>query len=108
MAAQLEPGLLATDLADYLVRRGVPFRQAHELVGRAVKLAEEKDLPLTKLSLADLQTLSDSFGDDVEAVFDVETSLSTRVAPGGTAPEALRQQLATAEELLASSIRLLH
>jgi argininosuccinate lyase len=96
MAAQLEPGLLATDLADYLVRRGVPFRQAHELVGQAVRLAENKNVPLTSLTLADLQAISDLFAKDVTGVFDITASLAGRVATGGTAPAALLEQLAAA------------
>ncbi|MFQ5435955.1 MAG: argininosuccinate lyase [Anaerolineae bacterium] len=65
MAAQLEPGLLATDLADYLVKKGVPFRQAHGLVGQVVRLAEEKGVGLTAVSLADLQAIHSAFDADV-------------------------------------------
>jgi argininosuccinate lyase len=100
MAAQLEPGLLATDLADYLVKRGVPFRQAHELVGQAVQLAEEKGIALTELTLADLRSISDQFGEDVEEVFNFEASLASRAVQGGTAPEALQEQMTAAEEML--------
>jgi argininosuccinate lyase len=100
MAAQLEPGLLATDLADYLVKRGVPFRQAHELVGQAVQLAEEKGIALTELTLADLRSISDQFGEDVEEVFNFEASLASRAVQGGTAPEALQEQIAAAEHML--------
>lgn len=98
MAAQLEPNLLATDLADYLVRRGLPFRQAHELVGQAVALAESRQLPLTSLTLADLQTISPCFEADVMAVFDFATSLAQRSAVGGTAPEVLQRQLDEAKK----------
>lgn len=100
MAAQLEPGLLATDLADYLVKRGVPFRQAHELVGRAVRLAEEKGPALTDLTVDDFQSVSDRFGEDVMGVFDIEASLASRAVTGGTAPEALLEQLTAAEVAL--------
>lgn len=102
MAAQLEPNLLATDLADYLVRRGTPFRQAHELVGQVVRLAEAKGVRLTELSAADLQTISPLFGDDITSVFDIATSLASRAVTGGTAPAALAQQLAAAEFALKS------
>lgn len=97
MAAQLEPGLLATDLADYLVKRGVPFRQAHHLVGEVVQLAEQKGVPLTGLRLADLQSVSELFGEEVTAVFSIKTALANRAVIGGTAPEVLAQQLEAAK-----------
>ncbi|MBX3059061.1 MAG: argininosuccinate lyase [Anaerolineae bacterium] len=101
MAAQLEPGLLATDLADYLVKRGVPFRQAHHLVGQVVQLAEQKGVNLTELTVAELQTVSDLFGEDVTAVFHITSSLSNRNITGGTSPEALANQLAAARTAVA-------
>ena len=98
MAAQLEPGLLATDLADYLVKeRRMPFRQAHHLVGQAVQLAESRGVPLTALALADLQTISPHFGADALAVLGVMASLASRNVPGGTAPDALQEQLLAAK-----------
>lgn len=97
MAAQLEPNLLATDLADYLVKRGVPFRQAHHLVGEVVQLAEDREVPLTELVIADFQGISDQFGEDVTAVFNIQASLASRAAIGGTAPEALQKQLQAAK-----------
>lgn len=97
MAAQLEPGLLATDLADYLVKRGVPFRQAHHLVGQVVQLAEQKGVNLTELTVAELQTVSGVFGQDVTAVFHIEASLSNRNITGGTSVEALARQLTAAQ-----------
>jgi argininosuccinate lyase len=100
MAAQLKPELLATDLADYLVKRGMPFRQAHEVVGRAVQKAEEKGASLNALTLSDLQTISDFFDEDVFAVFNIGSSLASRAVPGGTAPESLQEQLASAEAAL--------
>lgn len=101
MAAQIEPGLFATDLADYLVKRGVLFREAHELVGQVVRMAEMKELPLTALSGTDLATISDHFGDDVASIFDVQVALANRAVTGGTAPEALARQVAAAEAALA-------
>ena len=102
MAAQLKPELLATDLADYLVKRGLPFRQAHEVVGRAVQKAEEKGVSLNALTLSDLQTISDSFDEDVFVVFNIGSSLASRTVPGGTAPESLQEQLALAEAVLSN------
>ncbi len=97
LAAQLEPTLLATDLADYLVKGGVPFREAHHLVGQVVQAAEERGVPLTALPLADLQEISPYFGADATAVFDVKASLASRKVTGGTAPEALQEQVAAAK-----------
>jgi argininosuccinate lyase len=102
MAAQLDTGLLATDLADYLVKKGLPFRQAHELVGQVVQLGEEQDQTLAELSLADLKSISDYFERDVGDMFSVTTSLNSRSEPGGTAPGAMIRQLAAAEEILAA------
>jgi argininosuccinate lyase len=100
MAAQLEPALLATDLADYLVKRGVPFREAHGLVGQVVRLAEVKGVEINELETADLQSISPHFGADVMAVFDVTAALAARKVVGGTAPGALEVQLRTAEAFL--------
>ncbi|MBK8900889.1 MAG: argininosuccinate lyase [Anaerolineaceae bacterium] len=100
MAQQLEPNLLATDLADYLVKQGVPFRQAHHLVGEVVQLAENRGVPLTALTVADLQSVSDKFGVEAAAVFNFATSLSSRSSTGGTSPEALQAQLKAAQAAL--------
>ena len=101
IAAQLEPGLLATELADYLVRRGVPFREAHGLVGRVVRLSEERGAPLTALSNADLRAVSEHFGPDAQEVLQISAALAQRALPGGTAPSALQAQLAAAKKRLA-------
>jgi argininosuccinate lyase len=100
MAAQLEPGLMATDLADYLVRRGMPFRDAHEVVGRVVQLAETRGVSLAALTLADFQAVSDQFGEDVTAVFAVTTVLDQRDVTGGTAPRQVEMQLRAARNWL--------
>jgi argininosuccinate lyase len=93
MAAALDDAMLATDLADHLVRRGVPFRQSHELVSRAVRRAEELDLPLRELPLAEFQAISDAFDSDLYAVFDHRRSVEARDSYGGTATSAVRQQI---------------
>ena len=100
MAQQLEPNLLATDLADYLVKRGMPFRQPHHLVGEVVQLAENRGVPLTALTLTDLQAVSDRFGEGATAVFNITTSLSSRSVIGGTSPPALQTQLEAAQAAL--------
>jgi argininosuccinate lyase len=100
MAAALDDALLATDLADYLVRRGVPFRESHHLVGRAVRRAEERGTSLKALPLAEYQAIHAAFAEDVHQVFDFQQSAAKREAEGGTAPGAVRVQIAQAKERL--------
>ncbi len=97
MAAQLEPNLLATDLADYLVKKGMPFREAHHVVGQVVQLGEESERPITELSLMELRHISELFDEDVLDAFEVQNSLAQRNVVGGTAPEAVRQQIEAAK-----------
>ncbi|VUZ22906.1 Argininosuccinate lyase [uncultured Comamonas sp.] len=84
----------ATDLADYLVKKGLPFRDAHETVAHAVKLAAQKGVDLSELSLAELQAFNPNVADDVFAVLSLEGSLNARNTLGGTAPAQVRAQLA--------------
>ena len=100
MAASLTEELLATDLADYLVRKGVPFRQAHHIVGEVVHLASEDQTNLSGLALSSLQAISQHFDDDVADVFDFARSVAQRKSYGGTAPEAVRKQIALAKSHL--------
>lgn len=100
MAAQLESGLLATELADYLVRRGLPFREAHHAVGQIVRLGEERGVAITELPLEKLQAISPYFDEDVADVLSVPAALAARAVPGGTAPSALETQLVLAREAL--------
>ena len=102
MAAQLEPNLLATDLADYLVKRGMPFRQAHHVVGAVVQLAEDKNILLTNLTLADLQGVSPVFEADVTEAFSIPAALANRNVTGGTSPDALLAQLEAAKTAVKS------
>jgi argininosuccinate lyase len=100
LAAALDPALFATDLADYLVEKGVPFRLAHELVGKVVRLAEEEGVSIDRLPIAFYQSVSSLFEADLYAVFDPLRSVGRRRAAGGTAPEAVQHQLALAKALL--------
>lgn len=100
MRAALMEEMLATDLADYLVRKGMPFRQAHHAAGQAVRQAQQQGVTLSQLSLESLQNLSDLFAGDVIAVFDFAASAAARRASGGTAPDAVCEQIAEAKELL--------
>lgn len=100
MARACSDDMLATDLADYLVRKGVPFRQAHELVGEAVQMAEERGVALGGLALADYQSISPAFGDDLYGTLNVRASVEARSAAGGTATAAVKEQLRLARERL--------
>jgi argininosuccinate lyase len=90
----------ATDLAGYLVERGLPFRDAHEVVGRAVRLALDRGVQLEALPLEELRRLSPLFGPDFREAVSVEASLAARNVYGGTAPEAVARALAEARALL--------
>ncbi len=90
----------ATDLADYLTRKGLPFRDAHEAVGLAVKRAEELGVDLPQLSLTELQAFSPMIGEDVFSVLTVEGSLDARQHIGGTAPTQVRAAIARARQRL--------
>jgi argininosuccinate lyase len=90
----------ATDLADYLVRKGVPFRQAHEIVGRVVRHAEEHGRGLEDLPLDVLRGFSPLIEADARAALSVEAALRARAVIGGTAPAAVRQALAEARRLV--------
>ena len=93
MAASLVPEMLATDLAEYLVRKGIPFRETHHVAGAAVRLAEEKSMPLSGLTPADLRTLHPAFGDDVADVWNFERSVDQRDAAGGSSRRAVLAQI---------------
>ena len=96
LQAALDPGMLATDLADYLVERGIPFRSAHNLVGQAVRRAAQLSLSLDQLPLVELQAIHPAFGTDVTLVFDFKAAIARRQSTGGTAPDAVRAQLEAA------------
>jgi argininosuccinate lyase len=86
----------ATDLADYLVRKGLPFRDAHEVVGKAVAYCVDKDCDLADLELATLQTFSDIITNDVFDCLTLEGSVAARNHIGGTAPQQVREAIARA------------
>jgi argininosuccinate lyase len=100
IGAVLDPQLFATDLADYLVRTGVPFRKAHEVVATVVRVAEDQGVLVNELPLYVFQEAHEAFGSDVLEVFDWERSLEAREAPGGTARKAVVEQIKTAEACL--------
>ncbi|KXW58813.1 argininosuccinate lyase [Ferrovum myxofaciens] len=88
----------ATDLADYLVKKGTPFRDAHEIVARAVRHAESEGCDLADLPLTTLRTFSSIIGSDVHAVLTLEGSVASRDIPGGTAPTRVRSALQEARQ----------
>ena len=90
----------ATDMADWLVRKGVAFREAHSVCGRAVALADKSKLELNELSLEQLKSLSDSFDESVYDYLTLEGSVAARSLPGGTAPRVVRSAIEEARELL--------
>ncbi len=100
MAAALDDTLLATDLADHLVRKGVPFRESHHLVGQAVKRAEELGVLLKDLDLTEYQAIHPAFAEDVYEVFDFRRSVEMRDTEGGTASVAVRAQIERAKRAM--------
>ena len=99
-AAVSDPALLATDLADYLVLQGVPFRTAHHAVGAVVRLAEKKKVPLNRLSLADVKSVHAAFAADWVKVFDLRAALAKRTGTGMPGPAQLAKQFARWQRVL--------
>jgi argininosuccinate lyase len=99
-AAAREGFATATDLADYLVRRGMPFRDAHEAVARAVRLAESRGCGLEDLATSELRALAPQIGNDVAEALTLEGSVANRNHPGGTAPDQVRAAIRAARATL--------
>ena len=91
--AACDPGLLATDLADYLVNRKVAFREAHHIVGALVALAEKLKKPLNLLTLKDMQSVSKKFKDDALEVFNLKKALDKRIITGSPSSKEVKKQL---------------
>jgi argininosuccinate lyase len=92
-AAASSPGLLATEAADYLVARGVPFREAHDVVGRVIREAEKRSLAITELPLEILRQHSAAFDADYFSAVTLEAAIRRKNVPGGTSPESVRAAL---------------
>ena len=88
-----DPALVATELADYLVAAGVPFREAHEIVGKVLRAAERSGKSIREIPLDELKHFSAAFGRDVSSVLTVDAALARRSSVGGTAPAAVRAAL---------------
>jgi argininosuccinate lyase len=99
-SAASDPALLATEAADYLVRKGVPFRQAHDIVGRVLREAEKQNVSWTALPLETLKKLSPSFEADFVNSLSGDAALAAKKVPGGTAPESVRAAIADLEARL--------
>ena len=91
----------ATDVADYLAAKGVPFREAHRLTGRVVALLAPQGRALSTATMAELQAICPLFADDYYDVVDLDRVVAAKISPGGTAPERVREQLSVAREGLA-------
>jgi len=101
MRAAAGPDLLATEAADYLVQKGVPFRKAHEIAGQVVREAERAGIPWTELPLETMRRFSPLFTGDLHACLTLDAALARRDVPGGTAPVRVRQALLDAEARIA-------
>ncbi len=108
MLAAIDSAMLATDLADYLVRKGIPFREAHAAAGKSVRVAAEKGISLDKLSMDEWKSIGafesdlsrDALWRDVYQVFDPMESVKRRNATGGTSPDSVKKQINLAKETL--------
>ncbi|NOK61893.1 MAG: Argininosuccinate lyase [Chloroflexi bacterium AL-W] len=100
MREALDDGMLATDVADYLVEHGVPFREAHRVVGVLVSEAETRQVQLSKLSLEVYRAVHPAFDDDIYMVFNLDRSAAARRVPGATSAEAVQEQLKQARACL--------
>ncbi len=98
--AASDPTLLATDLADYLVKKGMPFRKAHHVVGAVVALAEQSGKPLNELSLADFRSVDETFGKDVADVFHLAKAMDRRAITGAPGSREVKRQLIRWKKLL--------
>lgn len=100
MVAALAPEMLATEIADYLVRKGVPFREGHHISGRVVQLAESTNVPMDTLSLEQLKGVDARFDADVQACLDYERAVELKDAIGGTSKRAVIEQTSVLRKLL--------
>ncbi|WYZ41416.1 hypothetical protein EsH8_V_000311 [Colletotrichum jinshuiense] len=100
MNAALTPDLLATDLADYLVRKGVPFRETHHIAGKVVALGEELGLPISSLSVEQLRTVDERLEDDVLDCFDYLRSVEAKTGRGSTSRAGVLEQIAELRRII--------
>jgi len=100
MSQAINSRILATDIADYLVKKGVPFRSSHHIVSKVVRYAIEKQQPVESLKMSDFRRFSPVFDKDVYKLFDIRKSIESKNTLGGTATSMVKQQIKTARKLL--------
>ncbi len=100
-AAASNPLLLATEAADYLVHKGIPFRLAHDIVGKVLREAEKQNVPWTSLPLEALKKISPAFEADFAAGLSADAALAAKKVPGGTAPESVRAAISDLQDRIA-------
>ncbi|KAI5861598.1 argininosuccinate lyase C-terminal-domain-containing protein [Durotheca rogersii] len=100
MLAALDPTLFATDLADFLVRKGMPFRETHHISGQVVAKSEELGIPMDKLSLEQLKAIGNRFTEEIMDIFNYEKSVESRSAKGGTSRSSILEQIEVPRALL--------
>jgi len=100
MSAALDDGMYATELADYLARKGVPFREAHAAAGKAVRRSIELGIALSKMDAEEFRKIHPALEPDLADAFRLDRALARRNATGGTAPEAVREQMEKAKNIL--------
>jgi argininosuccinate lyase len=96
--AASNPVLLATEAADYLVRKGIPFRQAHDVVGKVLRESEKRNVPWTSLPLETLRAIAPEFESDFAGSLSVDAALASKKVPGGTAPESVRAAISDLQD----------
>jgi len=99
-SAASNPALLATEAADYLVRKGIPFRQAHDIIGKVLREAEKQNVSWTALPLDTLKKISPAFENDFATSLSVDAALASKKVPGGTAPESVAETITNLERRL--------
>ncbi|MEN8240606.1 MAG: argininosuccinate lyase [Chloroflexota bacterium] len=100
MQSHLSEAMLATDMADYLVDQGVPFREAHHKIGEVIRYSEENKIPLSKIPISILKTITPRFEENFKRTFDFKQAIDRKDSIGGTAPEAVFKQIEMAKEKL--------
>jgi argininosuccinate lyase len=100
-AAASNPLLLATEAADYLARKGMPFRQAHDIIGKVLRQAEKLNIPWTSLPLEALKKIAPEFDADFAPSLSVDAALATKKVPGGTAPDSVRAAISDLQDRIA-------
>jgi len=100
-AAAANPLLLATEAADYLTRKGMPFRQAHDVIGKVLREAEKQNIPWTSLPLEALKKIAPEFDANFAQTLSVDSALATKKVPGGTAPDSVRAAISDLQDRIA-------